>query len=45
LELSEIVGDPHRRIWQQHKDESLKAFKKRVEEEANALRQTARQVL
>jgi hypothetical protein len=26
---AEIVGDPHRRIWEQH-DESLEAFKERV---------------
>ena len=36
-----IVGDPHRRIWEQH-DESLEAFKMRVETEAKALHQTAR---
>jgi hypothetical protein len=35
-----IVGDPQRRIWEQH-DESLEAFEKRVEEEARALRQRA----
>ena len=32
---AEILGDPHRRIWEQQ-DESLEAFEKRVEEEANA---------
>jgi hypothetical protein len=37
---AEILGDPHRRIWEQH-DESLEAFKKRVEKEAKALRQTS----
>jgi hypothetical protein len=26
---AEIVGDPHRRIWEQH-DESLEAFEERV---------------
>jgi heme oxygenase len=31
-----IVGDPRGRIWQQH-DETLEAFEKRVEAEANAL--------
>ena len=36
---AEILGDPHRRIWEQH-DESLEAFEKRVEKEAKALRQT-----
>jgi hypothetical protein len=36
---AEIVGDPHRRIWEQH-DESLEAFEKRVEAEAEALHQT-----
>jgi hypothetical protein len=41
---AEIVRDPHRRIWERH-DESLEAFEKRVEEEAKALHQTARQVL
>jgi hypothetical protein len=38
---AEILGDPHRRIWEQH-DESLEAFKMRVETEAKALQQTAR---
>ena len=37
---AEILGDPHRRTWEQH-DESLEAFEKRVEEEAKALRQRA----
>ena len=37
---AEILGDPHRRTWEQH-DESLEAFKKRVEAEAEALRQTS----
>jgi hypothetical protein len=37
---AEIVGDPQRRIWEQH-DESLEAFEKRVEAEAEALRQTS----
>ena len=32
--------DPHRRIWEQQ-DESFEAFKKRVEAEAEALRQTS----
>jgi hypothetical protein len=36
---AEILGDPHRRIWEQH-DESLEAFEKRVEEEAKALHWT-----
>jgi hypothetical protein len=36
-----IVGDSHRRVWEQH-DESFEAFEKRVEAEAEALRQTAR---
>jgi hypothetical protein len=30
-------ADPHRRTWEQH-DESLEAFEKRVEAEAEALR-------
>jgi hypothetical protein len=34
---AEILGDPHRRTWEQH-HESLEAFKKRVEAEAEALR-------
>ena len=34
---AEILGDPHRRTWEQH-DESLEAFEKRVEAEAEALR-------
>jgi hypothetical protein len=34
------VGDPHRRIWEQH-DESLEAFEERVEAEAEALHQTS----
>jgi hypothetical protein len=34
-----IVGDPHRRTWEQH-DESLEAFKMRLEREAEALHQT-----
>jgi hypothetical protein len=38
---AEILGDRHRRIWEQL-DESLEAFEKRVEAEAEALRQTAR---
>jgi hypothetical protein len=25
-----IVGDPHRRIWEQHGDESFEAFKERL---------------
>ena len=37
---AEILGDPHRRIWEQQ-DESFEAFKKRVEAEAEALRQTS----
>ena len=37
---AEILGDPHRRTWEQH-DESLEAFKMRVEAEAEALRQTS----
>jgi hypothetical protein len=37
---AEILGDPHRRIWEQH-DESLEAFEKRVDEEAKALHQTS----
>jgi hypothetical protein len=37
---AEILGDPHRRIWEQL-DESLEAFEKRVEEGAEALRQTS----
>jgi hypothetical protein len=37
---AEIIGDPHRRIWEQQ-DESFEAFKKRVEAEAEALRQTS----
>jgi hypothetical protein len=32
----EILGDPRSRIWQRH-DESLEAFKMRVEAEAKAL--------
>jgi hypothetical protein len=36
---AEILGDPHRRTWEQH-DESLEAFKVRVEAEAEALHQT-----
>ena len=36
---AEILGDPHRRIWEQH-DESLEAFKMRLEKEAEALHQT-----
>jgi hypothetical protein len=39
LARAEIVGDPQRRIWEQH-DESLEAFEKRVEAEAKALHQT-----
>jgi hypothetical protein len=35
-----ILGDPHRRIWEQH-DESLETFKERVEAEAKALHQTS----
>ena len=35
-----IVGDPYRRIWEQH-DESLEAFEERVEAEAEALHQTS----
>jgi hypothetical protein len=38
---AEILGDPHRRTWEQHY-ESLEPFEKRVEAEAEALRQTAR---
>jgi len=38
---AEILGDPHRRTWEQH-DESLEAFKMRLEKEAEALHQTAR---
>jgi hypothetical protein len=34
---AEILGDLHRRTWEQY-DESLEAFKKRVEAEAEALR-------
>jgi hypothetical protein len=37
----EILGDPHRRTWEQH-DESLEAFKMRLEKEAEVLHQTAR---
>ena len=37
---AEILGDPHRRIWEQQ-DESFEAFKKRIEAEAEALRQTS----
>jgi len=37
---AEIIGDPHRRIWEQQ-DESFEAFKKRIEAEAEALRQTS----
>jgi hypothetical protein len=37
---AEIIGDPRRRIWEQH-DESLEAFKMRVEAEAKALHQTS----
>jgi hypothetical protein len=37
---AEILGDPQRRIWEQQ-DESLEAFKMRVEAEAEALRQTS----
>ena len=37
---AEILGDPHRRTWEQH-DESLEAFEKRVKAEAEALRQTS----
>jgi len=39
---AEILGDPRRRTWEweQH-HESLEAFKKRVEAEAEALRQTS----
>jgi hypothetical protein len=37
---AEILGDPHRRTWEQH-DESLEAFKMRVEAEADALHQTS----
>ena len=37
---AEILGDPHRRTWAQQ-DESLEAFEKRVEAEAEALRQTS----
>jgi hypothetical protein len=33
---AEILGDPHRRTWEQH-DESLEAFETRVEKEAEAL--------
>ena len=36
---AEILGDPHRRTWEQH-DEPLEAFEKRVEKEAKALHQT-----
>jgi hypothetical protein len=36
---AEILGDPHRRTWEQH-DESLEAFEKRVKAEAEALHQT-----
>jgi hypothetical protein len=35
---AEILGDPHRRTWEQH-DESLEAFKMRLEKEAEALHQ------
>jgi hypothetical protein len=38
---AEILGDPRRRIWEQH-DESLEASEKRVEAEAEALHQTAK---
>jgi hypothetical protein len=34
---AEILGDPHRRTWEQH-DGTLEAFEKRVEKEAEALR-------
>jgi hypothetical protein len=34
---AEILGDPHRRIWEQH-DESLEAFEKRVKAAAEAAR-------
>jgi hypothetical protein len=37
---AEILGDPHRRTWEQH-DESLEAFKMRLEKEAEALHQTS----
>jgi hypothetical protein len=37
---AEILGDPQRRIWEQQ-DESFEAFEKRVEAEAEALRQTS----
>jgi hypothetical protein len=33
---AEIVGDPHRRIWEQH-DESLEAFRERVKAAAEAV--------
>ena len=36
---AEILGNPHRRTWEQQ-DEPLEAFEKRVEEEA-ALRRTS----
>jgi hypothetical protein len=39
---AEIIGDPHRRIWEwEQQDESLEAFEKRVKAEAEALRQTS----
>ena len=33
-----IVGDPHRGIWEQHGDESLEAFEKRVKVAAEGAR-------
>jgi hypothetical protein len=39
---AEIIGDPHRRIWEwEQQDESLEAFEKRVKAEAEALRQAS----
>ena len=38
-----IVGDSRGRFWQQH-GETFETFEKRVKEEADALRQSARQV-
>jgi hypothetical protein len=32
---AQIVGDPHRRIWEQRHDESLEAFKEQVKAAAD----------
>jgi hypothetical protein len=40
LAHAEIVGDPHRRIWEQP-EETFEGFEKRIEDEAEALHQTS----